>query len=100
MSTISLNELRINIDEIDRNIIELLSRRQNLVISAAQFKDCIEGETGVIVPSRIKSMIEERKTLADEYGMDSEFVGRLFKMIIDHMVSLELEEWKKDDCNK
>ena len=96
----SLKTIRYDIDTIDFKILKLLEERQKLVLSAAQFKDCIEGETGVIVPSRIKSMIEERKTLADEYGMDSEFVGRLFKMIIDHMVSLELEEWKKDDCNQ
>lgn len=99
MATISLNELRKNIDKIDHNIIELLRSRQDLVVSAAQFKDCIEGETGVIVPSRIKSMLEERKALADEYGLDVDFVEKMFKMIIDHMVSLELQEWKKNDCN-
>ena len=96
---ISLKTIRYDIDTIDFKILKLLKERQKLVVSAAQFKDCIEGETGVIVPSRIKSMLEERKALADEYGLDVDFVEKLFKMIIDHMVSLELKEWKRDDCN-
>lgn len=95
---ITLQEIRNNIDKLDFEVLELLKKRQDFVLSAAQFKDCEEGETGVIVPSRIKSMLEKRKQKAKTLELDTGFVDRLCKLVIDHMIELEMKKWNQNDC--
>lgn len=90
----TLQDIRDAIDEIDLTIIKQLANRKELVESAAQFKDCEIGESGVRVPSRITSMLLERVRLAYEYGLDPDFVKKWFSDLIEHNVSLEMERWK------
>ena len=53
----TLQEIRDKIDELDANIIRQLVTRKQLVESAAQFKDCEVGDSGVRAPSRIESIL-------------------------------------------
>jgi len=94
---IILQDVRDNIDKLDFEMLELLKKRQDLVLSAAQFKDCREGETGVIVPSRIKSMLEDRVDKANDLGIDSVFVKEMCGLVIDHMIKLEMNIWEEND---
>jgi len=94
---ITLQDVRNDIDKLDFEMLELLKNRQDLVLSAAQFKDCREGETGVIVPSRIKSMLEDRVNKANDLGLDSVFVEEMCRLVIEHMIELEMNNWQKND---
>ena len=93
-----LQDIRNNIDKIDFQILKLLKKRQDFVLLAAQFKDCKEGESGVIVPSRIKSMMKDRIHKAKALELDSNFVDTLYTLIINHMIELEMERWEGNDC--
>lgn len=93
----TLQDIRNGIDKLDFEMLGLLKKRQDLVISAAQFKNCREGETGVIVPSRIEDMLEDRAIKADELGLDSTFVDELCRLVINHMIELEMDKWTKND---
>jgi isochorismate pyruvate lyase len=92
-----LQNIRKQIDDIDHFIIKLLQQRKALVVSAASFKRTKEGENGVIVPSRIESMMMERKRWAREFGLDEEFVEELFSKIINYMIELEMKRWESLD---
>lgn len=91
----TLQDVRNDIDKLDFEMLELLKKRQDLVLSAAQFKNCREGETGVIVPSRIKNMLEDRANKAEKLGLDSQFVEDMCKLVIDHMIELEMKRWEE-----
>jgi len=93
----TLQDVRNDIDKLDFEMLELLKKRQDLVLSAAQFKNCREGETGVIVPSRIKNMLEDRANKAEKLGLDSQFVEEICKLVIDHMIELEMKKWQIND---
>ena len=93
----TLKEIRNEIDALDAQMLEILKKRQDLVVSAARFKDCEEGENGVIVPARISSMLNNIEKQADELGVDRVFARKLYQSIIDHMIGLEMEEWRRDD---
>ena len=94
---ITLQDVRNDIDKLDFEMLELLKKRQDLVLSAAQFKDCREGETGVIVHSRIINMLEDRVTKANDLGLDSVFVKEMCGLVIDHMIKLEMNIWEEND---
>jgi isochorismate pyruvate lyase len=89
----SLNDIRNAIDTIDTNILNLIHQRQTIVKSAAQFKNCIEGESGVIVPQRISSMLISIKQQAKELNIQEDFAEKWFSDLIEYCISLELEEW-------
>ncbi|MGE4456643.1 MAG: chorismate mutase [Arcobacteraceae bacterium] len=88
-----LQSIRDAIDKIDTEILQLISQRQRIVKSAAQFKNCIEGDSGVIVPKRINSMLISIKQQAKELNIQEDFAEKWFSDLIDYCISLELEEW-------
>jgi isochorismate pyruvate lyase len=96
----TLQSIRHEIDNIDEHILVLLRERQDYVVSAAQFKHREKGEDGVIVPSRIKSMLEDRARKAKELGLDEEFVEKLFRLTIEHTIELEMKRWREYDHSK
>jgi isochorismate pyruvate lyase len=93
----TLQDIRNEIDAIDFKLLELLKQRQDFVKQASQFKTTREGETGVIVPSRIESMLIERDKRANDLGLDEKFVKELFELIIEHMIEIEMREWESND---
>ena len=95
----TLQDIRDNIDKVDFEILSLLKDRKELVLSAVQFKGCKEGGTGVIVPSRIKSMLADRVVEAERLGLDEEFIETLCRMVIDHMIKIEMKRWKDSDSS-
>jgi len=94
---LTLQDVRNDIDKLDFEMLDLLKQRQDLVLSAAQFKNCREGETGVIVPSRIESMIEDRVIKAKGLGLDGIFVENMCRLVIEHMIEHEMNKWVQDD---
>ena len=94
---LTLQDVRNDIDKLDFEMLDLLKQRQDLVLSAAQFKDCREGETGVIVPSRINDMLNDRVKKANELGLDCTFVKNMCRFVIEHMIELEMNKWLQDD---
>ena len=91
----NLAEIRHEIDAIDQHIVQLLGLRSKYIAQAAKFKVDEEGERGVRVPSRIKSMLAERCQQATEQQLDTCFIRHLFQQIIDHFVSCEMLIWNK-----
>lgn len=89
----SLQDIRREIDKIDSQIIDLISDRCALVLSAAPFKDSPIGETGVRVPDRILTMLVSIRRQAENKGLDPDFIEKLFSDLIEHSIRLEHEEW-------
>ena len=92
----TLQDIRNEIDQIDFSILDLLRTRQDLVISAARFKVRREGDNGVIAPERIRDMMADRRKEAERLGLDVTFVDEVCRVVIDHMIGLEMVEWRKD----
>lgn len=82
-----LAPLRSEIDAIDDEIVALLGRRLAVVHRVAAVK--AEAGLPAILPDRIEAV----KALAAErgkaYGLDPEFVTRLYQMIIDEACRVE-----------
>lgn len=90
-----LLDIRKKIDNLDTEILKLIAVRQEIVKSAAELKDCVEGKNGVIVQERIDSMLLSIRQQAKEFGIREDFAEKWFSDLIDYCISLELEEWEK-----
>jgi len=84
----SLEDIRREIDSIDRDIVGLLGRRSGLVKRAASFK---KDQEQVKAPERVAAMMMARRTWAREAGLGEDFVEELFRRMVQYFIAGELE---------
>jgi isochorismate pyruvate lyase len=82
----SLQEIRNEIDRLDRTIISLLAERADYVKAAARFKTDLRT---VVAPERLRTMLEDRRRWAAEYGLSPEFADGLFQRITEYFIGEE-----------
>lgn len=86
----NMPEIRTEIDEIDRLIIDLLGTRLGYVHAAAKFKT---SETTVRALDRVASMLDDRERWAIEAGLEPEPIRQLYQNLIEYFTEHELREW-------
>ena len=75
-----LESLRGQIDQVDRDILELLAKRMAIVTELAQAKR--EDGTRIRDPAREQQVLESRRTQAETLGLSPEFVESLYRLIM------------------
>jgi chorismate mutase-like protein len=85
-----LPELRINIDEIDNAIVELLAQRMQVCREVAEIKE----QTGatVIQPQRVRDVLASRRQWAIDAGVDADFAEQLFRILLSETHRIEVAE--------
>ncbi len=78
----SIEELRKNIDSTDHKIIELLVKRKDLIKKISEIKKGLNKP--VIDKEREQEIIHRLKKLSKEKGMDEDFIGSVYEMIINN----------------
>ncbi len=74
-----LDDLRMKIDDIDNQIIELLSERMKVSTDIGKFKK--ENNITILQSNRYSAIIKDRTRNATSKGLDAGFVGRIFETI-------------------
>ena len=77
-----IEELRKEIDSIDNSIIQLLSKRKGIVKKIAGIKK--QENTPVIDKEREQEIIHRLKKLAEENGLDENFIESIYEIIINN----------------
>lgn len=85
----SLNEVRENIDKIDREIVILLAERGRFVTQAASFKRTTEE---VKAFNRVEQVIAKVTAFAQEQGANPKVVERVYRIMISAFIEAELKE--------
>ena len=87
----NLEETRKEIDNIDDEIISLLSKRQYLIKKIAEIKK--ELNKSVLDEKREEEIIEKLKIKSKEKGLDANFVASLYNIILENSRNQQ-EKWK------
>lgn len=87
----SLEEVRSNIDAIDKQIVKLIAERSNFVKQASKFK---KDSHEVKAPSRVEAIIHKVRGLADEYGANADLVETLYRQMIAGFINMEMDDFK------
>lgn len=85
----SIEEVRNQIDRIDRAIVALLAERGAYVEQAARFKATTDD---VKAPQRVEQVIQKVTTLANELGADASITERVYRIMIAAFIQNELAE--------
>lgn len=88
----NLEQVRENIDRIDRNIVELIAERSTYVAQAANFKITSDD---VKAHERVKKIISKVRALASENGINSDIVENIYREMISSFINFELHEHEK-----
>ncbi|SFV54158.1 Isochorismate pyruvate-lyase [hydrothermal vent metagenome] len=87
----SLQEVRDEIDILDRQLVELISKRSHLIRQAATFKESI---ADVKAQERIDDIMQKVRTKAIELNINPNMISQLFQIMIDEMVETEIAEFR------
>jgi isochorismate pyruvate lyase len=83
----SIEEVRWNIDRIDRQIVALIAERGGYVKQAVQFKKTTDD---VRAPQRVEEVIQKVKALAAEFGGDSKVTEEVYRAMIRGFIDAEM----------
>ncbi|MEW2919811.1 chorismate mutase [Ruegeria sp. ANG10] len=83
----SMRELRVQIDKLDRQLIEMLVARATYIDRASQLKP---GEgLPARIPDRVEDVVQRVRSSSDELGMDPDLAEKLWRILIDWSIARE-----------
>ncbi|MDN4642154.1 chorismate mutase [Agreia sp. PsM10] len=87
MQNTTIDEVRRRIDDIDREIVGLIGRRQAWVVEAGRLKT---DTAAVRAPDRVEAVIERVRSLAADAAASPEVVESTYRAMIAAFIDLEL----------
>ncbi|MEG4272417.1 MULTISPECIES: isochorismate lyase [unclassified Microcoleus] len=87
----NIHEVREEIDIIDREVIEALSKRFQYVIAAARFKT---SEASVKSFDRFHDMLQQRRDWAQQSGLNPDVVENIYRDLVNYYIEEELKHYK------
>ena len=90
----NIDDIRENIDFIDKQIISLLSKRSEYVHNAAKFKTSV---STVKADDRVKAMLLKRREWAKENNLNEDFIESLYTNIVEFFINQEMNKWKEKE---
>lgn len=87
----NIQEIRTEIDAIDREVIGALGKRFIYVKAAAKFKT---SQTSVQAPERFNAMLQQRRLWAEEVGLNPDVIEALYRDLVSYFINEELKHWQ------
>ncbi len=87
-----MDDVRREIDRLDREIVRLLAERQGYVHRAADFKPT---RADVVVPSRIEEIAAKVRDLAAVNGADPDLMEGIYRDMIARFIAFEEKAWDR-----
>ena len=81
----SINEIRKEIDKVDQKILDLISKRRDLVVEVVKVKK----RDQIIDKKRIKNILERLKVEAENKKLPKDLINDLWKLMIGEFIKLE-----------
>jgi len=88
----SIEEVRFEIDRIDREVMELLAKRQEYVCEIIRFK---KDEESIVAQGRQEQLYKQRRVWAQELKLSPEMIEEVYKTMVRHNIQKELELHKQ-----
>lgn len=86
----NIDEVRAEIDNIDKVIIRLLSQRFEYVREVVKYK---EGTAkGIEAPVRRAAVIETRREWAQQAGLNPDVIGDIYNKLIEYFIEEEKKQ--------
>lgn len=84
-----LSELRKEIDELDKRMIEVLAKRMQVVKEVGKYKKA--NDIAPLAPERWQQVLDSRAKIAQGLGVDKSMVTDILEIIHQYALKLEAE---------
>ncbi len=84
----TLEEIRCEIDKIDKHIVLLFAERHKYVEAIVRFKD---DENAIIAEDRKQSVIRQRREWAEKNGLNADIFEQIYRLLIESNIKHEME---------
>jgi isochorismate pyruvate lyase len=84
----NIQEIRDEIDKIDREILKLFGDRNTCVKEIIQFK---KNKTEVVAKTRQEELLALRRKWAKEFNLDPDLFEKIYKMLIENNIQKQME---------
>ena len=88
---LDIQDIRKEIDAIDREVIKLLGKRFAYVKAAAKFK---RNADSVKAMNRFNVMLQQRRIWAEEVGLNPDAIEKLYRDLVGYFIEEELKHWE------
>jgi isochorismate pyruvate lyase len=88
----NLDEVRDGIDDLDRQIVGLLSERSGYIEQAARIKRSADE---IEVPERVEQIVSNVRGLATEYGMSPDIVEDVYRVMVARFIEYEMQRYRE-----
>ncbi|MCE0464147.1 isochorismate lyase [Pseudomonas uvaldensis] len=85
-----MEDIRCEIDALDRAVIKLLGKRFQYVLAASKFKT---SATSVRAPERFKAMLATRREWAESEGLSPDAIEKMYSDLVSHFIAEEMKHW-------
>jgi len=94
-----MQDVRLEIDRVDRALVDLVAERFGYVDRAWQLKQ--HGSEGAVVPWRIQQVIDRVRARADEKGVSPALIEAMWRQMIGWFIQYEEERLRQhfEDAN-
>ncbi|WP_425083877.1 chorismate mutase [Ruegeria profundi] len=83
----TMQDLRVQIDKLDRQLIAMLVTRAGYIDRASQLKP---GEgLPARIPDRVEEVVQRVRASSDQLGMDPDLAEKLWRILIDWSIARE-----------
>lgn len=89
-----MDEIRAEIDRLDKAVIALLGKRFQYVLAATKFKT---SASAVRAPERFAAMLQQRRLWALEQGLSPDAIEKLYRDLVNHFIEEEMKMWRGQD---
>ena len=93
----SMDDVRVEIDRIDKALVDLVAERFGYVDRAWQLKNSPDD---AVVPWRIQQVIDKVRKQADEKGLPPELVESIWRQMIGWFIQYEEEKLAENTDGK
>ncbi|MBP7580042.1 MAG: isochorismate lyase [Vogesella sp.] len=88
----NMDDIRAEIDLLDRAVVHLIGQRYQYVLAAAKFKT---SATAVRAPERFAAMLAQRRQWAEQESLNADAIERLFSDLVNHFIEQEMQHWQQ-----
>ncbi len=87
----TMDEVRAEIDRLDRSLVKLVAERQGYIEAAARIKD---QASEVRLEWRIEDVVAKVLAAADREGLSRDIAEPVWRTLIDRCIAHEHESWR------
>ncbi len=88
-----MEDIRVEIDRMDKDVISILGKRFEYVKAAFKFKT---SATSVRAAERFKTMLQQRRVWAEESDLNADAIEKMYSDLVNHFIKEEMQKWQSE----